>query len=125
MMKSCGISIAGYRLSESSELSYFGFQQNRPRIIQIARPQANGIIPTRRQIVMTKKNQNRREFLMTGAAGLATIGLFRNTHAEIGGLTDVDPFPELVEATIPQLQAKLKSGQLTARRLTEMYLERG
>lgn len=73
---------------------------------------------------MTKKNQNRREFLKTGAAGLATIGLFRNTHAEIGGLPDVDPFPELVEATIPQLQAKLKSGQLTARRLTEMYLER-
>ena len=35
-----------------------------------------------------------------------------------------DPYPELVEITIPQLQAKLKSGQLTSRRLVEMYIER-
>ncbi len=73
---------------------------------------------------MNKNNQNRREFLKTGAAGLATIGLFRHAQADIAGFPSADPFPELVEVTIAQLQGKLKSGQLTARRLTEMYLER-
>jgi amidase len=34
------------------------------------------------------------------------------------------PHPELEEATIANLQAAMDSGQLTARRLTEMYLER-
>ena len=33
-------------------------------------------------------------------------------------------FLELVEVTISELQAKMKSGQLTSRRLVEMYLER-
>lgn len=65
------------------------------------------------------KNQNRREFLKTGAAGLATIALFRDVT-----LADSDPFPELVEATIADLQAKMKSGKLTARQLTGMYIER-
>jgi amidase len=67
---------------------------------------------------------DRREFLKTGAAGLATLALFGTGRA--GGATPFadDPYPELVEITIPQLQAKLKSGQLTARRLVEMYLER-
>ena len=37
---------------------------------------------------------------------------------------NADPFPELVEVTIAELQAKMKSGKLTSRRLTEMYLER-
>ena len=37
---------------------------------------------------------------------------------------DGDPYPELVEVTIGELQAKMKSGKLTSRRLTEMYLER-
>src|SRR5258706_8078985 len=75
--------------------------------------------------IMNKKSQNRREFLKTGAAGLATIALFRNSKGEImTSFVDGDPFPELVEITIPQLQAQMKSGKLTARRLTEMYLER-
>src|SRR5215218_7093767 len=69
---------------------------------------------------MTKK-QNRREFLKTTAGGLATIALFNNANAMT---SDVDPFPELVEITIPQLQAQMKSGKLTARRLTEMYIGR-
>lgn len=34
------------------------------------------------------------------------------------------PFPELEEVTIAQLQAAMTAGELTARRLTEMYLER-
>jgi amidase len=72
-----------------------------------------------------KKTQNRREFLLTGAAGLATLGLFRNAKGDFFcALPDGDPFPELVEVTITDLQNQMKSGKLTARRLTEMYLER-
>lgn len=71
---------------------------------------------------MTTKN--RREFLKTGAAGLAAMALFRNAKGEIVILAEGDPFPELVEVTIAQLQAQMKSGKLTARRLTDMYLER-
>ncbi len=70
---------------------------------------------------MPKTKQNRREFLKSTAGGLATIVLFSNAK---GMAPDTDPFAELVEVTIPQLQAQMKSGKLTARRLTEMYLER-
>ncbi|MFM9904774.1 MAG: amidase [Pyrinomonadaceae bacterium] len=73
---------------------------------------------------MKKEKQNRREFLKTGAAGLAAIALFRNAKGEIVTIPDGDPFQELVEVNITELQAKMKSGQLTSRRLTEMYLER-
>ncbi|MBP6002108.1 MAG: amidase [Pyrinomonadaceae bacterium] len=73
---------------------------------------------------MTKKKQNRREFLKVGAAGLATLALFGSAKGELPGMMAYDPYPELVEITIPQLQAKLKSGQLTSRRLVEMYIER-
>jgi len=73
---------------------------------------------------MTKKTQNRREFLKAGATGLAAITLMRNAKAEIPLFADADPYPELVEVTIPELQAKMKSGVLTSRRLVEMYLER-
>src|SRR5438128_6995498 len=73
---------------------------------------------------MNKKNQNRREFIKAGAVGLATIVLFRNSKGEIIDFADGDPFPELVEVTIPQLQVQMKSGKLTSRRLVEMYLER-
>ena len=73
---------------------------------------------------MSRKSQNRREFLKTSAAGLATIALFKNIKGEIVNFAEGDPFPELVEVTIGELQARMKSGQLTARKLTEMYLER-
>lgn len=74
---------------------------------------------------MSKTKQNRREFLKAGAAGLATMALFRNSKGEIiTGFEDGDPFPELVEVTITELQTRMRSGQLSARRLTEMYLER-
>ncbi|CAN5586040.1 amidase [soil metagenome] len=73
---------------------------------------------------MNKKDQNRREFIKAGAAGLATIALFRNSKGEMTTFSDGDPFPELIEATIAELQAMMKSGKLTARRLAEMYLER-
>lgn len=73
---------------------------------------------------MTKSKINRREFLTTGTAGLASIALFRNVKGEIVAFPDTEPFPELIEVTITELQAWMKSGKLTARRLTEMYLER-
>jgi amidase len=65
--------------------------------------------------------KNRREFLKTGAVGLAAMTLLRDIK---GGTMDADPFPELVEMTIAEMQAKMKTGELTSRRLTEMYLER-
>ena len=71
------------------------------------------------------KKTSRRDFVKTTAAGLATITLFRNAKGEImTGFAEGDPFPELVEVTIGELQAKMKSGKLTSRRLVEMYLER-
>ena len=73
---------------------------------------------------MNKNNQNRREFLKTAAAGFAAVNLLRNVNGEMIHLADGDPHPELVEITIPQLQAKMRSGELTSRRLVEMYLER-
>ncbi|MEQ1605031.1 MAG: amidase [Pyrinomonadaceae bacterium] len=73
---------------------------------------------------MNNKNQNRREFLKAGAAGLVAVALFRNAKGELVNFVDSDPFPELVEVTISELQAKMKAGKLTSRRLTEMYLER-
>ena len=71
---------------------------------------------------MKKNIQNRREFLKTGAAGLGALGLFGDTMGRM--ISKDDPFAELVETTIPQLQAKMRSGELTSRRLVEMYLER-
>lgn len=68
--------------------------------------------------------KNRREFLKTGASGLAAIALFRNTKGEIVTMPEGEPFPELVEVTIAELQSRMKTGKLTARRLAEMYLER-
>ena len=73
---------------------------------------------------MATDKRSRREFLRSGAAGLAAAALLRSVE---GGTTDImqqDPFPELVEVTIAELQARMRSGRLTARRLAEMYLER-
>ncbi len=68
--------------------------------------------------------KSRREFLKTLTAGFATITLFRNANGEIVSLPEGDPFPELVEVTIAELQSQMKAKKLTSRRLTEMYLER-
>lgn len=72
---------------------------------------------------MDKNEPNRREFLIAGAASLATISLLGETIA-VADTPIVQPFPELIEVTIPQLQAKLRSGEYTARKLAEMYLAR-
>ena len=73
---------------------------------------------------MTKENQNRRDFIKTGAAGFVTIALFRNAKGEMIVFPVGNPYPELVEVTITDLQAKMKVRQLTSRRLVEMYLDR-
>ncbi|MFN6962346.1 MAG: amidase [Pyrinomonadaceae bacterium] len=74
---------------------------------------------------MTIKDQNRRDFIKTGLAGFAALSLFgRADGASADILMQQDPYPELVEATIGDLQAKMRAGQLTSRRLVEMYLER-
>lgn len=68
---------------------------------------------------------SRREFLKTTAAGIAGSMLLKNVMAEnFPAALEGDPYSELVELTITDLQARMKSGQLTSRRLTEMYLER-
>ncbi|MEO8648360.1 MAG: amidase [Acidobacteriota bacterium] len=71
------------------------------------------------------KKQNRREFLIAGAAGLSSIAMLQKAKGSGIVSSDVgDPYPELVEATISELQAKLRAGQMTSRRLTEMYIAR-
>ena len=73
---------------------------------------------------MSKNNRNRRDFLKTGAAGLAAIAFFRDAKGEMISFPDGDPYPELVEVTISDLQAMMKARKLTSRKLVEMYLER-
>ena len=60
---------------------------------------------------------------MTGAAGIASLALFQNSRGEMTFDAN-EPFPELVEVTIADLQQMMRSGNITARRLTEMYIER-
>jgi amidase len=73
---------------------------------------------------MSKKVHTRREFLKGGAAGLVAITLFDSAKSEMISSSDGDPFPELVEMTIPEMQSKMRSGEWTSRRVVEMYLER-
>jgi amidase len=69
-------------------------------------------------------SKTRREFLKASTAGLATLTLLSGDKFALANTVSNEPFPELVEATIAGLQAQMKAGKLTARRLTEMYLER-
>ncbi|CAN5181630.1 amidase [soil metagenome] len=71
---------------------------------------------------MDNDKQNRREFLKLSAAGIAAIGLIKNTKAS--EILSLETDFELTETTIAELQAKMKSGELSARKLTEMYLQR-
>src|SRR6266481_1541036 len=71
----------------------------------------------------TNRHITRRSFLGTTAAGSAVLltgglaTLFESAASAAGGF----PF---VEATIPQLQAAMASGQLSSRELTMAYLQR-
>ncbi|WP_262489967.1 amidase family protein, partial [Hymenobacter sp. AT01-02] len=76
---------------------------------------------------------NRRIFLRNGSlAGLAlsTVSLGacsttpNNNQPEEAAADGADTSFELHEATATDLQEKMKSGQLTARRITELYLQR-
>lgn len=73
---------------------------------------------------MTEYKQNRREFLTNSAAGLAAIAFFDHVGGETILAAETEPFPELIEITITELQVQMRSGRLTSRRLVEMYLER-
>src|SRR5215207_5756801 len=73
---------------------------------------------------MTKRSQDRREFLKAGAASVAGVAILRNLRGAPVAAAYEDPFPELIEITIGELQAKMRSGELTSQRLVEMYLER-
>lgn len=75
---------------------------------------------------MVKKTneQSRREFLRTSGAGFAAVALLGGLEGSAAAFAEDEPFPELVETTIRSLQARMRSKQLTARRLTEMYIER-
>ena len=71
---------------------------------------------------MSSNSRDRREFLKTGAASLASVALFG--RAGMTQAAELGPHVELIEITITELQAQMKSGKVTARRLVENYLER-
>jgi amidase len=71
---------------------------------------------------MASIKQTRREFIATGAAALGALSLTKSIKAEPALFSDVHP--ELNEITIVELQAKMRSGVLTAVRLVEMYTAR-
>ncbi len=56
------------------------------------------------------------------AAGIAALSLVKNTKANEASLLETDF--ELTETTVAELQAKMKAGKLSSRKLTEMYLQR-
>jgi amidase len=68
------------------------------------------------------KQQNRRDFLKTGAAGITALGFIKNIKA--GEISLPETNVELNETTVSELQSKMKSGELSARKLAEMYLAR-
>jgi amidase len=68
--------------------------------------------------------KNRRDFLKAGAVGLTALVMSKPSLGNIMGPFEGDPHPELVEISISELHKRLRSGTLTARRLSEMYIER-
>ncbi|MBX7173396.1 MAG: amidase [Pyrinomonadaceae bacterium] len=71
---------------------------------------------------MKNNKPNRREFLQAGISGLTALSLMNTTQASESNF--VEPHAELLETTIFDLQAKMKSGELTAKKLVEMYSAR-
>ena len=67
---------------------------------------------------MKTNKQNRREFLQIGAAGLTALTFLKNTNAQTPANMQIE------EITINELQDKMKSGEISARKLTELYLQR-
>ncbi|MGI8468209.1 MAG: amidase [Pyrinomonadaceae bacterium] len=72
---------------------------------------------------MTKQNFNRRDFLQIGASGIAALTVMsKNSNAE--NLFQNQTNFDLEEITIGELQAKMKSGETSAVKITRKYLER-
>ena len=71
---------------------------------------------------MKIEKQSRRQFLQTGATGIGVLSLSKNMRAN--ETLPFEPNAELNEITISELQAKMKSGELSAKILVEKYLER-
>lgn len=72
---------------------------------------------------MTKNKQDRREFIKTGVSGIAASTLLAKSAGAMT-LKFEEPFEMLNEITAAELQAKMKAGELTSRKLVEMYLAR-
>lgn len=70
---------------------------------------------------MSTEKTNRREFMQASAAGAAALLLTGKMKAE--AQTRVPRF-ELEEATIADLQARMQRGEMSARDITEKYLDR-
>ncbi len=71
---------------------------------------------------MKIEKQNRREFLQFGAAGVAALSVMKNVNAKDVFKSDTNE--ELIEITVSELQAKMSSGDVSAKKLVEKYLER-
>jgi amidase len=71
---------------------------------------------------MKIKKQSRREFLQASAAASLAVTFINNAKAQNKNLSE--PNTELTEITIGELQAKMKSGELSAEKIVEKYIER-
>ena len=71
---------------------------------------------------MKTEKQNRREFLQLGAAGIAALSIMKNVSGQ--NVFKDDTNEELIETTVGELQARMKSGDVSAKKLVEKYLER-
>jgi amidase len=67
---------------------------------------------------MKRHESTRRDFLKTGVVGLTALAL--PAHRSFAGTAPLD----MEEITVVELQAKMKKGELTARRLCERFIER-
>ena len=71
---------------------------------------------------MKIEKQNRRDFLKLGAAGIAALTVAKNTKADVASFLETKI--NLNEMTVGEMQSKMKSGELSSRKLVETYLER-
>ncbi len=74
---------------------------------------------------MKNEKQSRREFLQRSAAGVTvSLSLMKGLKAEGARLNLIETSAELNEITVGELQRKMKSGELSSRKLVEKYLAR-
>ncbi len=80
-------------------------------------------INPKNQKIMKFENPTRREFLQAGATVPIALTFMKKAVAAVPPDSD-EPNRELNEMTVAELQARMKSGELTAERLAEKYIER-